>query len=364
MELDAETLAGFDENINRHNLIAIRTANGNRIGLIPNTQFKADGFFVDGKFEIPHLICTALLPSGRIVSADESVQIPIPTLKSGEYYCCIGFGIDYTPFEYKNTTYERPQYIFSIKTIQELNNCDLFPIAKLRVEDGSCIIDKDYLPPCLLMSSDQRFSDHLTNIATLVKTIAYHDKLQEGDPRQSILKYHFRLKRFTLQNTVESFIALTEEISNAIDYFIFRNEEDLFPPTSPYDVNHWISYLTGHLTQAIQLLDASEINNKGIDFDELKSQIKSELYDQVIPELEEKISNQLREKINSDLETKLSETLKDYLDGTFQSQMHDTLQGELSSELQDKLYNTLYETLYQALYVPPTEEENSFIPLI
>ena len=97
MELTAETFSGIEEHWDFRQRIAIRTALGsNHMGLVPGAPFSCKGTFVKNRFEVTGLQFMALLPSGKIVNADEDIQVSIPMLFGDKYYLTVGFSEDQT----------------------------------------------------------------------------------------------------------------------------------------------------------------------------------------------------------------------------------------------------------------------------
>ena len=82
MEITAQTFIGLEEKLDFQQQIAIRAALGStQMGMLPGTELSCKGVFVKNTFEVESLRCMALLPSGKIVDADEKAVIPIP--------CCL-----------------------------------------------------------------------------------------------------------------------------------------------------------------------------------------------------------------------------------------------------------------------------------
>lgn len=102
MELTAETFSGIGEQLEFRQQLAIRAALGsNRMGLVPDSPFICNGIFVKNRFEVTGFRCTALLPSGRMIDADEDVQVTIPMLFGNLYYLTVGFSDEKVEFEKK-----------------------------------------------------------------------------------------------------------------------------------------------------------------------------------------------------------------------------------------------------------------------
>ena len=162
MEITAQTFLGMAENWNYKYRLALRAALGNnRMGLLPESVFSCNGIFVKNRFEVDHLQCLALLTSGRIVSADEDVQVTIPMLFGDRYYLTVGFGEDNTEYEKEGVPFIRPHYVYGINTLEEIEANDLFPLLRFSVTDGVFSMDSDFIPPCLLLTADKRFKDYI-----------------------------------------------------------------------------------------------------------------------------------------------------------------------------------------------------------
>ena len=134
MELTAETFSGIGEQLEFRQQLAIRAALGsNRMGLVPDSPFICNGIFVKNRFEVTGFRCTALLPSGRMIDADEDVQVTIPMLFGNLYYLTVGFSDEKVEFEKKGVPFIRPHYIYGIHTIEEVEKNDLFPLLRFHV---------------------------------------------------------------------------------------------------------------------------------------------------------------------------------------------------------------------------------------
>ena len=72
MELTAETFKEIFEKWDFRQRLAIRAALGcNRMGLVPGAPFNCNGTFVKNRYEVTNFQCMAILPSGKIVNAEE-----------------------------------------------------------------------------------------------------------------------------------------------------------------------------------------------------------------------------------------------------------------------------------------------------
>lgn len=366
--LSADVMNALDNNRDLVQLATMRASVGQRFGLLPNIPFEADGFFVDGCLEIPALKCSALLPSGMIVNANEPVKMKIPKLKEGLYYCCVGYGMGSTEYESGNVVFTRPVYDYSVMSSEEMTADDVMPFLRLNVHDGSCFIDKDYILPSMLLSGDRRFMEYRDRIVESLETIVSHPKLAEGAGKFNISRYLFHFKNFTPRNTTDDFLQTANELAIAVQYFIVAPEaKDGDVELADYcvfDPGLWLDWLEDFLKRAVSVLDGLVLEDDGLDIDALKESIKKELYNRLVAELSTEIIYDIRPMLNDDMGKKLAVLLKDYVDGTFRTETRDTLMSELGEELKNKLYTDLYEALYDALNVQKEEEQEVFMPLI
>ena len=367
MAISAQTFLELDENLRHRQQAATRAVNGNEFGLIPFTEFDRQGGFVRNKLEIDHLACMALLPSGKILHIDEKVVVTVPLVYGNEYYLACGFGEKEVEFDVKEVPFVRPEYTYGIYSLSELEGTDLFPVMKFKVSDGIFSIDESYIPPSLYLSSDNRFQPYLEQLTKQVSLLAEHPNLESGEGKRAFQRYAYLLKSYDTQGRTCPFIQLTYEIAQAIDYYIVTPNTET-PVTilaySGYDIANWLDWLDSYLHNAAGTLDKVVLEDHTIDFDELKAQIKAELYEQLRPELYEQLYTELKAKLYAEISEDLTVRLTDYINQQLKTELHDLLSGELSEELYENLYKNLYESLYNALYVPVEKEEDEFTPLI
>lgn len=367
MAISAQTFLELDENLRHRQQAATRAVNGNEFGLIPFTEFDRQGGFIRNKLEIDHLACMALLPSGKILHIDEKVVVTVPLVYGNEYYLACGFGEKEVEFDVKEVPFVRPEYTYGIYSLSELEGTDLFPVMKFKVSDGIFSIDESYIPPCLYLSSNNRFQPYLEQLTKQVSLLAEHPNLESGEGKRAFQRYAYLLKSYDTQGRTCPFIQLTYEIAQAIDYYIVTPNTETpvtIPAYSGYDIANWLDWLDSYLHNAAGTLDKVVLEDHSIDFDELKAQIKAELYEQLRPELYEQLYTELKAKLYAEISEDLTVRLTDYINQQLKTELHDLLSGELSEELYESLYKNLYESLYNALYVPVEKEEDEFTPLI
>lgn len=367
MEITAQTFTKFDENIVYRQQVASRIMNGNRFGLIPFSKFDCQAGFVKNTLEIERLSCMALLPSGKVLHIDEKIVVPIPMLYGEEYFLACGFGEKSVGFDIETVPFVRPEYVYGIYSLAELEGSDLFPIMKFKVNDGIFSFDKEYIPPCLCLEGDTRFFTYLQRLADEAATLGKHPNLEAGEGKRALMQYAFRLKNYTEINLVSDFIGLTQEMAQAIDYYIVAPNTETgiaIKAYSAYDPVAWLQWLEMYMHGAVTILDKVVLEDHSIDFDALKAQIKAELYEQLRPELYNELHHTLHQELNVEITQELTNKLMDYISGRLKEDLHALLAGELSDELFKSLFKALYDSLYKALFVPVEKEEEDFVPLI
>lgn len=367
MEITAQTFKSLSEELDFRQQMALQAALGsNRMGLLPGTTFLNAGSFVKNRFEMERFRCLAVLPSGRLIDADEPVSIAIPMLFGNEYYLAVGIGSSQVEFEKEGIPYTRPQYEYSISTLEEVERGDLLPVKRFHVENGAFSIDADFIPPCLMLSEDPCFQTYLDQYVTRLQALVNHANLEDGEGKRALLRYMFRLKGYKLNNSVNDFLLLIQEIVQAVDYYIATPHlEEPAPILQPSqcDVQQWLSWADNYLAGAMSILDTVVLEDNTIDYAALLEQAKKELYERLNPELYTKLLQQIKEELSDELETQLTDTLTTYVDDNVAPELIQTISENLHNELYTRLYHELYDNLYNALYVPAPEEKE-FIPII
>lgn len=367
MELTAQTFRQLYQNLDFHQQVAVRAAlGGSRLGLLPGAPFSCNGIFVKNSYEVERFQCLAVLPSGRVLSADEKVSLPIPMLFGDRYYLTVGYGTGERSFEVEGVPYVCAPRVFAIHSLEELDKEDIFPVARFTVSNGVFAADPAFIPPCLLLSADERLAAFGADYIGKLQALASHANLEEGEGKRAILHYLFLLKGYQWDGGVKEFIQLTQEIAQAIDYYIVTPHQDspvAIPTPSPYDVQLWLQWLSDYLTGASTILDGVVLEDNSIDYEALLAQAKAELYERLNPELREALLMQIKEELRTELKEQLSTTLLSFINGEVKPGLHDSLASELDPSLHERLYTELYEALYNALFVPE-EKEAEFIPLM
>ncbi len=367
MELTAQTFIELNKSLARTQQITHRISNGNNFGVIPAVPFHCHGTFVKKTLEIAPLTFMALMPSGKVLHIDEDVVVDIPILYGKEYYLGCKIGDKVRSFDKERVPFVAPEPNCIICTLNELENDDIMPVMKFNVDDGVFSIDMDYIPPCLVMESDARFQKYLTSFVEKVSILAEHPNLESGEAKRGLMRYAFLLKNYHLQNRVQHFIQLLQELAQSVDYYIVspNTEKNIeLQSCSPYDVVVWLNWLDGYLHGAATILDRVVLEDHTIDFEELKAQVKEELYQKLYPELKSVLYKELYDELKEEIRNELYVSLSDYINGNLKKEIYESLESKLTEELYRDLYRTLYEELYKALYVEPEKEEDEYVPLI
>ena len=367
MELTAEALRAMDANLDFRQQIAVKAALGSaRLGLLPETDFSCKGVFVKNAFEVDSLRCTAILASGRILSIDEEVVLQIPMLYGSEYYLTASIGEGRKEYEVEGVGYTRPQYVFAFHPLTDLPTDDLFPLLRFKVSDGVFSIDEKFIPPCLLLSADKRFSEYAAGYAGKLEKLSQHGSMEDGEGKRAILRYLFFLKGLNREGTVHEFIQMTQEIAQAVDYYIVAAHTEnriQIPTPNQYDIQKWLQWMDDYLTGAISIMDTVVLEDHTIDYDALLAQAKKELYDQLNPELYEKLLEKIKNELRDELTQRLTDSLQEFLSKTIRPELYSNLNVELNETLYEKLYMELFEHLFNALYIPENDDPE-FFPII
>ncbi len=372
MELSAQTFKELTDNLDFKQRVTSMIANNNRSGLLPDTEFDCQGAFVKNVLEINHFKCRAILPSGRILDADEDVVIKIPFLYGDKYYLTVTFGDGEVQFDKEAVTFVRPQYLYEIHTQEEMESLDCLPVMKFNVTEGMFSISTTFITPCLLIKSEPRFKTYIKSFTEKLSQLTNHANLEDGEGKRCLLKYLFMLKSYDKQSSTHDFMQFVQEIANAVDYHIMRPNTESAPEVPPYsrfDVEEWLTWFDSYLNGAKSILDGVVLEDHSIDYEKMKEEIKAEVYERAHPELYEQLKKDVLEKFLPEAQEQIKEAITTYVNDVVRKELKDTLEEDLVASLYDKLYQALYDALYASLYVPTEKEEEEqeellFIPQI
>lgn len=388
MEVTAGTMRGMAVANELKHRIALRAAIGAaRMGRLPDMPFRCKGQFVKNHFEADHFRCTALLPSGRIIDADEDVTVDIPMLFDDIYYLAVGITEDQREYESEGIPFVVPRYTYGIFLREEIEQGDLLPLVRFKVNEGVLTMEPDFIPPCLALDTDERFKKYVDKFTEHIDRLAHHPNLEEGEGKRALLHYLFLMKGYDLRGSVQGFVTMMLEIVQAVDYYVLSPHQGKTieaPKVSYVDIQWWLQWMDNFLKGTITVIDGVVLEDNTIDYEALLAQAKAELYDRLHPELIEKLLADIKEELKAEMK-RHSDAVTAYINDTLKAELErhlsnileekteemkedmrikvDRAMAELSDTLYEKLYIELFENLFNALYVPEPEKE-PYIPLI
>ena len=395
MALTDAVFRNFEASLDSRQRLVVRTAlSDGRIGLLPDCPFEAEGSFVGRTYEINSLACTALLPSGRIVDVNGQLKISIPKLTEKEYFLCEGIA-ESEPrlFEREGVPFEEPAYELSLHTINEITAADVVPIKRFVITDGTLSIDSDYIPPVVTVGSDKRYDGYLTTIVSDLDAILSHQNLDNGEGKRMLRNLLFRLRNFNRMRSSRHLVNLLQEVAYAVEYYIVASKErelklglikerregaiaemkngqlalvwdDERREPSMLNIVSFMKWMHEWLKAQLPLLDVVEIVDNTIDYDQLKREIKEEVYQQLREEIYEKMIAEMYEKLHNRLTSELTDTIKTFIDNEVIPRIKQEITDELRTTLYDRLYEALFKALYDELYRPEDDKEEEFMPMI
>lgn len=368
MELSAQTFVEMENCADSSLKMTRKIACGTQFGILPATTFSIPGVFVKKTLEISPLTVTALMPSGDLLHVDENVVVEIPMLYGNEYYLGCSPTDKMQSYDKERVPMLQPESELGIYSMEELTKDNILPLMKFHVKDGIFSIDQDYIPPFLILESDQRFAGLLNDITKKVEALATHANLESGEAKRSLIRYAFVLKNYSKKNRVLQLVETLQEMVQAVDYYVMKpntEQENELTECSLLDVAKWFKWLEAFLHGAVTLLDGVVLDDHKLDFEELKAQIKAELHQSLYDELREKLYTEVHDALQREISDSLMESLSEYINGNFKREIYRWLEEDMAKQMHEKLYVSLYEALYNALYVPQEEEdEDEFMPLI
>lgn len=388
MEVTAASMRAVAMTDELKHRIAMRAALGAvRMGRLPDMPFECHGVFVKNSFEAVNFRCVALLPSGKMVDAEEDLTVNIPMLFGESYYLTIGVTDELREYEREGVAYVTPRYTYGIHTQEEIEQNDMLPLVRFKAKDGVLSIDSNFIPPCLVLDTDERYKAYADKYTEHLDRLAHHPNLEEGEGKRALLHYLFLLKGYDMRGSVQGFVTLMQEIAQAINYYVFSRHQDNLvevPQVSYIDLQLWLQWLDDFFTGTTSVLNSVVLEDNTIDYEALLAQAKAELYSRLHPELIKKLLADMKEELRAEMlrqtekiTTYINDTLKVELESHFTDllkekslQLDNDLQNHvlqmsdnLSHSLFEKIYFELFENLYNALYLPEPKEE-PFVPLI
>lgn len=380
MEMTASLFEHLCDDLDERQRTVIRTAfcDGST-GLVPGCEYRAEGGFVERTYELTGFRCTALLPSGRLMSVDEDLKLPIPRLSGSDYYLCVGESAEGEHlFEKDGIPYRRPRYELSLHTPEELPGTGLFAIKHFLISDGTLQVEEGFIPAALSLSSDGRLMEHVRKITGGLKALAEHPNMEEGECRRTLRYLVFRLGTITGESPVRDLVCLLQETVQACGYHIadvigstlenipeevLRLREDGRREPRRYDIAAFLRW-TGEYIEALGgLMDRVVPVDRTIDYEKLKREIREEIYSRLREEITADVTGALHGRLTEELTGSLTEMLRGMFSETVPA-LREELADSLHSRLYPELYDAVYEALKALLYKPEESKEESFLPLI
>ena len=395
MALTDAVFRNMEASLDTRQRLVVRTAlSDGRIGLLPDCPFYAEGSFVGRTYEMSSLMCTALLPSGTIVDINGELKISIPKLTEKEYFLCVGIA-EGEPrlFEREGVPFEEPNYELSLHTLSEISDADVVPIKRFVIVDGTLTIDTDYIPPVLTVSCDKKYDEFLAIIVSDIEAIVNHKNLDNGEGKRILRNLLFRFRNFNRLRSSRHLVNLLQETAFTVEYYIVACKEDELAQgliteekegsilelkngklaslwndgrrePSMLNIVSYIKWLHEWLEAQTTLLDIVVLVDTSIDYDQLKREIKDEVYQQLREEIYEKMIAEMHDKLHERLTSELKETLGTYINEEIIPRMRQEMTEELRTSLYDRLYEELFKSLFDELYRPDDDNEEEFLPMI
>lgn len=186
MRLTDEVLRASDDSTIELVGNSLALAAAGRFGLLPSTHFDLSVNISKGLVDVESLNCTAVTKSGNVIDAhydtkftnsfDTRIQIPEGSDEK-EYVLTINYTGQWKD---SNDGYEEPIYTFSLMASNSSIPSNSLPIARIVDEYGWRVDEIDFVPPCLFVSSHQKynellkqFSDVLTEIDNKAKNLLH-----------------------------------------------------------------------------------------------------------------------------------------------------------------------------------------------
>lgn len=177
MRLTDEVLRASDDSTIEFVGNSLALAAAGRFGLLPSTHFELSVNISKGLVDVESLNCTAVTKSGNVIDAhydtkftnsfDTRIQIPEGNGEK-EYVLTI----NYTgQWQDSNDGYEEPIYTFSLMPSNSAIPSNSLPIARIVDEYGWRFDDIDFVPPCLFVSSHQKYSELLKKFSEVLSEI-------------------------------------------------------------------------------------------------------------------------------------------------------------------------------------------------
>lgn len=177
MRLTDEVLRASDDSTIELVGNSLALAAAGRFGLLPSTHFNLSVNISKGLVDVESLNCTAVTKSGNVIDAhydtkftnsfDTRIQIPEGNGEK-EYVLTINYTGQWKD---SNDGYEEPIYSFSLLPPNSPIPSKSLPIARIVDEYGWRLDDLDFVPPCLFVSSHQKYKELLEKFSEVLSEI-------------------------------------------------------------------------------------------------------------------------------------------------------------------------------------------------
>ena len=367
MKLKASTFIGHDRRIERKLKSIVSVAMGRQTGLIVDSVFDVHPVIAYQNIEIERCRCSALLSSGLIIDTDEKVKVPLASFADGNYYLAVTLTDNQVMLNCEYVEYIRPEYSYSIMTLNELKEKNAFPIVKLSVNEGRLTIDSKYIVPQLNVGNSKLLMDYAERIAGLLSKIAWHPNIDPLSEMHGAFMYLTqRLLDVDGRWQVSSWTSMLYRVVAQVVWYMADAKgcqmETLIDVPDVLDLYPWLEDVVRTLENTYKELDDLKIERRTIDVSKLREDLYNELYEKLHDSLYEKLKQELQTYLLETLSDSLKQTVRSYIDDDVVPAAKENITQELANSLSVSLYDKLYKALYDALYVPTTEED--FVPLI
>lgn len=177
MRLTDEVLRASDDSTIELVGNSLALAAAGRFGLLPSTHFDLSVNISKGLVDVESLNCTAVTKSGNVIDAhydtkftnsfDTRIQIPEGNGEK-EYVLTINYTGQWKD---SNDGYEEPIYTFSLMASNSSIPSNSLPIARIVDEYGWRVDEIDFVPPCLFISSHQKYNELLKQFSEVLTEI-------------------------------------------------------------------------------------------------------------------------------------------------------------------------------------------------
>lgn len=257
MELTPETFIHLENQLAEYRQLLRKVQASRQFGIIPNTEFNVS-VSVDGDtLSLSKVACQALLPKGEMVSLNHSEELSFHLDNaSGSCYLAVWPSEEEHTYELDDVPFVENGYQFGLRSLNELPGS--MPLAKMIVEDGSWVIQNDYILPVMAMETSPVMLEMVTAIRQLALQITLQEKFE-------LLRNHDLMKLLVEEmESVESsqhpkdFVTLSRRFIRLFSYLT----DELPKPDweyNPYDIQLYLYNVCSYLIKAHEILPTLEV---------------------------------------------------------------------------------------------------------